>query len=103
MLGVLLAFAYPDRIAKLRSDKSSTYLLSNAKGATLHQQDELFNTGFLVIADLDAKHTNATIYKALAISHTQIEDVPGRTTQTPMKMSHGTKNRNVLKHEESSK
>ena len=74
MLGVLLAFAYPDRIAKLRSDKSSTYLLSNAKGATLHQQDELFNTGFLVIADLDAKHTNATIYKALAISHTQIED-----------------------------
>ena len=74
MLGVLLAFAYPDRIAKLRSDKNSTYLLSNAKGATLHQQDELFNTGFLVIADLDAKHTNATIYKALAISHTQIED-----------------------------
>ena len=74
LLGVLLAFAYPDRIAKLRNDKSSTYLLANAKGAVLHQQDELFNTGFLVIADLDARNTNATIYKALAITHTQIEE-----------------------------
>ena len=73
LLGVLLAFAYPDRIAKLRNDKSSTYLLSNGKGAHLHQQDDLFNTGFLVIADLDARHTNATIYKALAITHVQIE------------------------------
>ena len=74
LLGVLLAFAYPDRIAKLRNDKSATYLLSNAKGAVLHQQDELFNTGFLVIADLNAKTTNASIYKAIAISHAQIEE-----------------------------
>lgn len=74
LLGVLLAFAYPDRIAKLRNDRNSTYLLSNAKGAVLHQQDELFNTGFLVISDLDAKNTNANIYKAIAISHAQIEE-----------------------------
>ena len=74
MLGVLLAFAYPDRIAKLRGDKSSTYLLANGKGALLHPQDELFNTGFLVIADVDAKNTNASIYKALAISHAHIEE-----------------------------
>ena len=73
LLGVLLAFAYPDRIAKLRGDKSSTYLLANGKGAVLQQQDELFNTGFLVIADVDAKHINANIYKAIAISHAQIE------------------------------
>ena len=77
LLGVLLAFAYPDRIAKLRNDKSATYLLANAKGAVLHQQDELFNTGFLVIADLDARKTNATIYKAIAISHVQIEKYLG--------------------------
>ncbi|MEA3433083.1 MAG: ATP-dependent helicase HrpB [Campylobacterota bacterium] len=74
LLGVLLAFAYPDRIAKLRNDKNSTYLLANAKGAVLHPQDELFNTGFLVIADVDAKNTNANIYKAIAITHAQIEE-----------------------------
>ncbi len=77
MLGVLLAFSYPDRIAKLRNDKSSTYLLANGKGAVLHSQDELFNTGFLVIADVDAKNTNANIYKAIAIAHTQIEKYLG--------------------------
>jgi len=73
LLGVLLAFAYPDRIAKLRNAKSATYLLANAKGAKLHEQDDLFNTGFLVIADVDAKNTNASIYKAIALSHADIE------------------------------
>ncbi len=81
LLGILLAFAYPDRIAKLRNDRSATYLLANAKGAVLHQQDELFNTGFLVIADLDAKNTNATIYKAIAITHAQIEEYLGEQLQ----------------------
>ncbi|CAA6822489.1 MAG: ATP-dependent helicase HrpB [uncultured Sulfurovum sp.] len=73
MLGVLLAYAYPDRIAKLRAQKGSTYLLSNGKGASLHQQDDLNHTGFLVISDVDAKNTNATIYKAIAIRHADIE------------------------------
>ncbi len=74
MIGALLAFAYPDRIARLRNEKSATYLLANGKGAVLHQQDELFNRGFLVIADLDAKNSNAAIYKAAAITHAQIEE-----------------------------
>ena len=74
MLGVLLAFAYPDRIAGLRQNNKGTYLLSNGKGANLHQEDELFNSKFLVIADLDAKTTNATIYKAIEIDKSQIEE-----------------------------
>jgi len=74
LLGVLLAFAYPDRIAQLRHNNKGTYLLSNGKGANLHQEDELFNSRFLVIADLDAKTTNATIYKAIEITHGQIEE-----------------------------
>jgi len=73
-LGVLLAFAYPDRIAQLRHNNKGVYLLSNGKGANLHQEDELFNSRFLVIADLDAKTTNATIYKAIEITHGQIEE-----------------------------
>ncbi len=74
LLGVLLAFAYPDRIAQLRQQNRGTYLLSNGKGANLHPEDELFNSRFLVIADLDAKTTNATIYKAIEITYAQIEE-----------------------------
>ena len=65
LLGVLLSFAYPDRIAALRHSNSGTYLLSNGKGATLHKEDELYDASYLVICDLDAKSTHATIYKSL--------------------------------------
>ncbi len=74
LLGVLLAFAYPDRVAQLRHTNGSTYLLSNGKGAYLHSEDTLFNSSYLVISDLDAKSSNANIYKALSLSLGQIEE-----------------------------
>jgi ATP-dependent helicase HrpB len=73
LLGILLAYAYPDRIAQRRHANANTYLLSNGKGAHLHNTDTLFGSGYLVICDLDAKHTNATIYKALSLTLAQIE------------------------------
>ena len=74
ILGVLVAFAYPDRVAQLRQSNKSTYLLSNGKGATLHQEDELFGSRFLVVSDLDGKATNATIYKAIEVTQAQLEE-----------------------------
>ncbi len=74
MLGVLLAFAYPDKIAKQRHEKRGTFLLLNKKGATLHQDDDLCNARFLVVSDLDGKATNATIYKAIELTQAQIEE-----------------------------
>jgi len=74
MLSVLLAFAYPDRVAQLRHNNKGVYLLSNGKGANLHHEDELFNSRFLVVADLDGKTTNATIYKAIELTLAQIEE-----------------------------
>ena len=73
MLGVLLALAYPDRIAQRRAPTSSSYLLSNAKGAFLHKEDDLFNAPYLVVSDLDARSENALIYKAVPLSKAQIE------------------------------
>jgi len=74
MLGILLAFAYPDRIAQLRHTNGTTYLLSNGKGAHLHADDTLFNTPYLVVSDLNAKESNATIYKALPVTRTQLQE-----------------------------
>lgn len=74
MLGVLLAYAYPDRIAKQRLDRPNAYLLSNAKGATLHSQDTLFHARFLVISDLAANKKEATIYKAIELTQAQLEE-----------------------------
>lgn len=74
MLGVLLGFAYPDRIAKCRDVKNSRYILSGAKGAKLNMDDELFGEPYLVIADLDVAQTDARIYSALSISRAQIQE-----------------------------
>ena len=68
MLAVLLAFAYPDRIAKQRHENLNIYLLSNGKSASLHKADELFHSRFLVISDLDARTKDATIYKAIELT-----------------------------------
>ncbi|WP_294965039.1 ATP-dependent helicase HrpB [Sulfurimonas sp.] len=73
MIGVLLALAYPDRVSKRRDKNSCSYLLANKKGAYLHQEDELFDSEYLVICDLDAKGQNALIYKAASIEKSQIE------------------------------
>ncbi|MCF6206326.1 MAG: ATP-dependent helicase HrpB [Sulfurovum sp.] len=73
LLGVLLAFAYPERIAKQRHDNRGRYLLSSGKGAMLRNDTHLSQARFLVIADLDLKSRQATIYRAIEITQTQIE------------------------------
>ncbi|MEA2049068.1 MAG: ATP-dependent helicase HrpB [Campylobacterota bacterium] len=73
LLGVLLAFAYPERIAKQRDSDRSTYLLCNGKSAKLYAGDTLSQEPFLVIADLDAKANQSSIYKAISITQAQIE------------------------------
>lgn len=73
MIGVLLGFAYPDRIAKSRALKESRYLLSGGKGARLNVEDELFGEPYLVVAHLDGAQTDARIFAAAAITEEQIE------------------------------
>ncbi|MFK5894554.1 MAG: ATP-dependent helicase HrpB, partial [Pseudomonadota bacterium] len=77
MVGVLLAFAYPDRIAKLRNNKDQRYLLSNNKGAFFTHQDVLSNQPFLVIPSLNEQTNKATrearIFLASSITQEQLE------------------------------
>jgi len=72
--GVLLAYAYPERIAKQRKRNDSRYLLSNGKGATIppHLQHQLH--AFLAIANLDAKTSEASVYLAAEITEQQLHD-----------------------------
>ena len=74
MISVLLLFAYPDRLAKLRVKNDIKYKLSNAKGAIIHQEDSLFNEEFLVVANLHAHAKDSFITQALSISLFLIEE-----------------------------
>ena len=67
--GLLLAIAFPDRIALSRDDKGS-YQLSSGIGASLWFESALIGKKMLVVADLafSERSVNSVIYKAASIS-----------------------------------
>ncbi|MGB5397826.1 MAG: ATP-dependent helicase HrpB [Gammaproteobacteria bacterium] len=65
LLGVVLAWAYPDRIGR-RRDNSSRYLLSNGRGAILNEGDALSTHEYIVAAHLDGAR-EARIFLAAGI------------------------------------
>ena len=73
--GLLLALAYPDRIAQRQSGKEPRYLLANGRGALFANPDPLDSTPYLVIAELDAGSQWARIDQAAPIELTEIESL----------------------------
>lgn len=71
-LGLLLAWAYPDRIGICR-DGGHRYLLSNGRGAVLHEHDPLCGCEFIVAAQLEGSDSNARIQLAAALERAQFE------------------------------
>ncbi|WP_299181741.1 ATP-dependent helicase HrpB [uncultured Neptuniibacter sp.] len=57
--GLLLAFAFPDRIARQRTHKSPLYHLNNGRAATLSDHDKLSQHSWLVLATLQGSVTQA--------------------------------------------
>lgn len=66
-VGLLLAFAYPDRVALQRATGDVRYLLASGRGARLPQQEERMRRPALVVASLDAGETEGIIYLAAAV------------------------------------
>jgi ATP-dependent helicase HrpB len=69
--GLLLAFAYPDRIAQRRP--SGGFLMRNGRGAMIPSTQLLSNEPFIVAIELDDQGTESRIYGAASIDITRIE------------------------------
>ncbi len=54
-LGALLAFAYPDRIARQRREGGAEYRLANGRAAQFAEADALMKHAWLVVADLGSR------------------------------------------------
>jgi ATP-dependent helicase HrpB len=72
-VGVLLAWAFPDRIAQSRGT-GGRYLLSGGRGAILTDPQTLGNAEFLVAAELDDSDREARIRLAAPISRAELEE-----------------------------
>lgn len=66
--GILLAFAYPDRVARRRHGQQESYLLSSGSGAKLPKFDPLSINEYLVIPKLDAGNKQGRIFLAASLS-----------------------------------
>jgi ATP-dependent helicase HrpB len=77
--GLLLAFAYPDRIAQRRSahDESrpwvGRFLLRNGVGASFHSPQALATAPYIVVAELGGQQPEGRIYLAAPIALEEIE------------------------------
>jgi ATP-dependent helicase HrpB len=69
--GLLLAFAYPDRVGRRRGD-GGRYLLANGRGAAFAGPDALSSAEFLVVADLDAGEREARIHLAAPLDRADL-------------------------------
>ncbi len=68
--GLVLGFAYPDRIAKARSPNSGDYVLSNGMGARLRRGDPLSASEFIVAGQSEGD----TVYLAAPVELRDIEE-----------------------------
>ncbi|MFH1805417.1 MAG: ATP-dependent helicase HrpB [Pseudomonadota bacterium] len=71
--GLLLAFAYPDRIAERRKGGDARYRLSGGGGGVLPNEDGLAQETFLAVAELDGQSREARIFLAAPLSRTTLE------------------------------
>ncbi len=73
--GLLLALAYPDRIAQRQPGEITSYRLVNGRGARFRRPDPIATEPFLVIADLDGGGQWADINLAAPITCEAIESL----------------------------
>ena len=65
--GILLAWAYPDRIGQARGD-GGRYLLANGRGARFGEPQALSKAEYIVAAELDGAEREARIFLAAPVS-----------------------------------
>jgi len=75
IVGALVAFAYPDRIAGRRQGGDLRYRLANGRGASLSSEDSLLTSPYIAIALVTGDNRDARIWLAAPLSVATIENL----------------------------
>ncbi len=72
--GILLALAYPERVAMRRKGSAKgQFLMRNGKGASLDETDPLADADFLGIGEVDNAGRNARIFQTAPLTREDVE------------------------------
>jgi ATP-dependent helicase HrpB len=74
-VGLLLALAYPDRIAQRQSVDDARFLMTNGRGGIFANPDPLGSENYLIIADLDGGTPWAKINLAVPVELQDLESL----------------------------
>ncbi|MGB0909737.1 MAG: ATP-dependent helicase HrpB [Nitrospirales bacterium] len=74
VVGLLLAFAYPDRIAQRQSRQHGHYRLANGKSGIFLESDALVAEDYVVVADLDGTKPHARICLAAPVKLNDLKE-----------------------------
>lgn len=99
LAGVLLAYAYPDRIAQ-RREQRGRFLLRNGRGAMIDPQFNLAGESFIVAAALDGRGKESRVFLGAPVSEAELrahfaEQIERRKTVE----LHGDKARGVVREQ----
>jgi len=102
-LGVLVALAYPDRIAQQRKENGIAYHLSNGRAASLGENDALRNCAWIAIADVGGAHNSSSdrIFLACKFDERWL-DSSNRDRGIGMALADIIESRNVVEWQEGS-
>ncbi|MEW6429598.1 MAG: ATP-dependent helicase HrpB [Thermodesulfobacteriota bacterium] len=98
--GLLLAHAYPDRIAQRRPESRSRYLLASGRGASLRDDDPLAGALYLAIAGLHAGAVEGRIVTAAALGEDELLDAVGDRLEQRREISWNSDRKMVEAYEE---
>jgi len=97
--GLLLAFAYPDRIAQLRAPRSGRFLLRNGNGAALSTAQTLSDSSYVVAAELDGRRPEARIFLAASVMLDDVERHFGDQVTWEQEIAWDARGRSVIARE----
>jgi ATP-dependent helicase HrpB len=72
-VGLLLAFAYPDRVAQRRPGQRTRYLMRNGQGVALGDAAAFGDAEYLVVPETDGRLPESRVYLAAPVSLAEIE------------------------------
>ncbi len=81
-LGLLLALAYPERLAQGRPGQAGRFVLASGGGALLDAADPLAHAPWLACAELEGERREARVFLAASLSQAQIERLFGPRIET---------------------
>jgi ATP-dependent helicase HrpB len=80
-VGPLLAFAFPERIAKARG-KRGEFLMANGRAAAVEPQDALSGASYLAVGEIVGRAAATRILLAAPLSLEEVESVAGGAIET---------------------